>query len=202
MAGNPLPLGLGCKVVIRRRPQPGLHGIKDASIHGLLPQSRIPVPIATRHRDGGLCDTVSEMVVGVTCEQFSEEQGECGGFIDRRAIDSNFRRRQEVCDAQLEQFLAVLRPLLVSNRATAAWIIGSRARGSAAPESDIDVMIVERTDRTFVDRFRDYMPALLETSVAVDMLVYTPEEFERMQAEERPFIVEALRGALPIHVER
>ena len=46
------------------------------------------------------------------------------------------------------------------------------------------------------------MPALLETSVAVDMLVYTPEEFERMQAEERPFIVEALRGALPIHVER
>ena len=141
-------------------------------------------------------------MAGVTRERFSGRKGECAGIADARAIDEGFRSRQEVCDAQLERFLAALRPLLASNRAPAAWIIGSRARGTAVPESDIDVMIVGPAELPFVDRFRAYMPALLATSVAEDMLVYTPAEFELMRAAERPFVVEALRGALPIHAGR
>lgn len=78
----------------------------------------------------------------------------------------------------------------------------STRRETAAPESDIDVMVVARTDRAFVDRSSNYMPALLESSVAVDMLICTREEFARMQAEERPFILEALKDAVPIHMER
>lgn len=149
-----------------------------------------------------MSDTVIVAELGAMCDRPAKSMGNSVGIVDRSAIAEGFRRRREICEAQLDRFLAALRPLLVQNEAQAAWIFGSRARETAVPESDIDVMIVARTDRAFVDRGRDYMPALHEASVAVDMLIYTPEEFARMQAEERPFILEALKDAVPIRVER
>ena len=53
-----------------------------------------------------------------------------------------------------------------------------------------------------MDRFRDYLPAIAEAGVGVDLLVYTPDEFAQMQAEERPFLVDALADAREIHVGR
>ena len=62
------------------------------------------------------------------------------------------------------------------------------------------MIVVAPTGRPFVDRFRDYLPAIANAGVGVDLLVYTPEEFARMQAEERPFLVDALADARRIHV--
>ena len=103
---------------------------------------------------------------------------------------------------QLDGFLADLRPLLDAQGAHAAWIFGSHARGTAGDGSDIDVIVVAPSERPFVDRFRDYLPAIVEAGVGVDLLVYTPEEFARMQAEARPFLVDALAGARQIYVGR
>ena len=103
---------------------------------------------------------------------------------------------------QLDGFLGALRPLLDAQGAHAAWIFGSHARGTAWAGSDIDVIVVAPTERPFVDRFRDYLPAIVDAGVGVDLLVYTPEEFARMQAEERPFLVDALADARQIHVGR
>lgn len=98
------------------------------------------------------------------------------------------------------RFLARLRPLLRDNFARSAWLFGSHARGEAAPESDIDVIVVAPTDRIPVERFRDYLPAILEAGVGVDLFVYTPAEFEQMQAEERPFLLHAMKSARLVHV--
>lgn len=103
---------------------------------------------------------------------------------------------------QLDGFVSALRPFLGAQGAHSAWVFGSHARGTASAESDIDVIVVAPTDRPFVDRFRDYLPAIANAGVGVDLLVYTPEEFARMQAEERPFLVDALAGARQIHVGR
>ena len=103
---------------------------------------------------------------------------------------------------QLDGFLGLLRPLLDAQGAQSAWLFGSHARGTASAESDIDVIVVAPTDRPFVERFRDYLPAIAGAGVGVDLLVYTPEEFARMQAEERPFLVGALADARQIHVGR
>ncbi len=81
-----------------------------------------------------------------------------------------------------------------------AWLVGSRARGDAAPESDIDVILVAPSERPFVERFRDYLPAILAAGVGVDLLVYTPDEFDLMRTEERPFLSHAMASARPIHV--
>ena len=114
-------------------------------------------------------------------------------------------RRTEAPAAQpagspLDRFLGVLKPLLTEHSAHSAWLVGSRARGDAAPESDIDVIIVAPTDRPFVERFRDYLPAVLAAGVGVDLLVYTPDEFEQMRKEERPFLSHAMQSARRIHV--
>ena len=98
----------------------------------------------------------------------------------------------------MERFLAALRPLLARNGAVAAWVFGSHATGTAGPESDIDVIVVAPSDRSPVERPRDYLAAVLAAGTGVDIFVYTPEEFERLKAEERPFLVHALASAKPI----
>ncbi len=100
----------------------------------------------------------------------------------------------------VERFLTKLRPLLRNNSARSAWLFGSHALGTAAPESDIDVIVVAPTDRIPVERFRDYLPAILEAGAGVDLFVYTPAEFEQMQAEERPFLSSAMKSARLVHV--
>ncbi len=103
---------------------------------------------------------------------------------------------------QVDRFLDTLRPFLQAHDACAAWIFGSHARGTASGYSDIDVIVVAPTDRPFVERFRDYLPAVAQAGVGVDLLVYTPEEFAEMQAEERPFLLDALAEAKQFHVGR
>jgi hypothetical protein len=46
-----------------------------------------------------------------------------------------------------------------------------------------------------VERFKDYLPAILASPRPVELFAYTPEEFDRMRAEERPFPMHALEGA-------
>ncbi|MGH2350278.1 MAG: nucleotidyltransferase domain-containing protein [Chloroflexota bacterium] len=60
-------------------------------------------------------------------------------------------------------------------------LFGSRARGAADEYSDYDVVVITCTDRPFIDRLRDVVPYLVEFGRAADVLVYTPEEFDRMR---------------------
>lgn len=96
---------------------------------------------------------------------------------------------------RVDRFLSELRPLLEQQGARAAYLFGSHARGTADAHSDIDLIVVAPSERTPVERFRDYLPAILAAGSGVDLFVYTPEEFERLRREERPFLVHALDGA-------
>ena len=104
--------------------------------------------------------------------------------------------------ARVDTFLDAMRPLLEEQGAHGAWLFGSQATGTAAPESDIDIIVVQPSDEPFPTRGLAYMPAILEAGGAVDILVYTPEEFEAMKAEERPFLVDALEDAKQVYVGR
>jgi predicted nucleotidyltransferase len=69
-------------------------------------------------------------------------------------------------------------------------IFGSLARGDWDEMSDIDVIIVYRTDKSFLDRLKELYLSW-DIPKAVDILAYTPEEFEDMSLQ-NVFIQEAL----------
>lgn len=72
-------------------------------------------------------------------------------------------------------------------------LFGSRAKGDTDEYSDLDLILIKETDKSFVERLVD--PILLRIlPLKTDCLVYTPEEFERMKENENPFIVKALEN--------
>jgi predicted nucleotidyltransferase len=91
------------------------------------------------------------------------------------------------------RWLRRLAPRLREREIEAAYLFGSHARGDADAESDIDLIVVARSDRPFVDRFKDYVD-LLDAPGGLDLLVYTPEEFECERRVNR-FVRHALREA-------
>ena len=70
-------------------------------------------------------------------------------------------------------------PPLARRGATRAFLIGSYARGSADAWSDVDLVVVMPSAKPFVERPLDLTDVLDALPVAADLLVYTPEEFER-----------------------
>jgi predicted nucleotidyltransferase len=72
-------------------------------------------------------------------------------------------------------------------------LFGSLAKGSGRAQSDIDLVVVKRTQKPFMDRLRE-VALLHHARVGVDILVYTPEEWERLQREGRQFIVDEVLG--------
>jgi len=62
-------------------------------------------------------------------------------------------------------------------------LFGSLARGDVDNTSDIDLIVVKKTDKKFLDRLDEFYE---DVNVAMDVLVYTPEEFRRIK--DRKFI--------------
>ena len=73
-------------------------------------------------------------------------------------------------------------------------LFGSLARGDLHEGSDIDLIVVKNTDKKFLDRLDEFY---LDASEPLDILIYTPEEFEDMK--ERPFIKKALKEGRILH---
>ena len=102
--------------------------------------------------------------------------------------------------SRLETLLDAMRPLLEEQGAYGAWLFGSQARGTAGAESDIDLLVVQPSEEPSPLRRRVYSEAVEAAGGAVDLLVYTPEEFEAMRSAGRPFLVDALLEAKPVHL--
>ncbi len=67
------------------------------------------------------------------------------------------------------------------------YLFGSCARGEADDLSDLDVVVIKRTILGFFDRMREVGKLLPAALGGVDLLVYTPEEFEVMRQEGNAF---------------
>jgi len=89
---------------------------------------------------------------------------------------------------ELEQALKKIVEKLKKDKSVKLILLfGSLARGEVREWSDIDLIVVKETDKRFLDRLDEIYK---EAEVAMDVLVYTPEEFERMK--NRSFIKKAI----------
>ena len=58
---------------------------------------------------------------------------------------------------------------------------GSRARGDARPDSDLDLMVVSTLAGSLGDRAWSVHRHLLDLPVAIDLVFYTPAEYEKFR---------------------
>jgi predicted nucleotidyltransferase len=70
-------------------------------------------------------------------------------------------------------------------------LFGSMARGTEGPGSDIDLLIIKRTDKQPQGRIREVID-LLPHEIDVDILVLTPEEVSARQVENNYLLEEIL----------
>ena len=89
--------------------------------------------------------------------------------------------RREMLERELQRVQDSLPSLGVEK----VILAGDMATGDYAPDSRIELIIVQKTDLPF-GRRSDFFSYHFDTMVAVDTQVYTPEEFE------------TLREALPV----
>ncbi len=67
----------------------------------------------------------------------------------------------------------------LEGRVISAWFFGSYGMPSFSDHSDIDVILVTETDLPFPLRNREFED-ILDIVPSMDILVYTPDEFERL----------------------
>jgi predicted nucleotidyltransferase len=77
-----------------------------------------------------------------------------------------------------ERLIEALRKKL-KGRAEAVYIFGSFAENRVSPGSDLDLILVVKTDLPFLLRGRVYED-LRELIPSLDLLIYTPEEFRML----------------------
>jgi predicted nucleotidyltransferase len=84
--------------------------------------------------------------------------------------------RKQMLERELDRIIEIM-PILGIEKAI---LVGDMVTGKYSPDSQIDLVIVHKTDRPF-GRRADFFSYHLNSSVAVDTQVYTPEEFETLK---------------------
>jgi predicted nucleotidyltransferase len=77
-------------------------------------------------------------------------------------------------------------------------LFGSWARGDEDEYSDLDLVIIKETQERFLDRL-ERVYELVKPTFAMDVLVYTPQEFAKMQERDNPFIEMVLKEGVVIY---
>ena len=82
-------------------------------------------------------------------------------------------------------------------------LFGSRARGDHRPDSDVDLLIIQRSN---IARYRRSVPiyhalAGLPIEVDTEVMVYTPQEVEEWKGAPAAFVTTALREGKVLYEE-
>lgn len=99
----------------------------------------------------------------------------------------------------IEELKKNLIPLFQRYKIQKAILFGSLARGEETRHSDVDLILVQETDKRFFDRYDGLLLALGQAAgkYAVDALIYTPRELENIK--HRAFIRQALREGITLY---
>lgn len=97
----------------------------------------------------------------------------------QRGKTTRSHTRRSLLEEELQRYLPLLRQHYDPQ---SILLFGSAARGEIGEWSDLDLVVVAETSSRFVDRIEEVM-RLLRPRVGLDILVYTPSEFEQLTRE-------------------
>ena len=101
----------------------------------------------------------------------------------------------------IDQIREAFAPILKDGEAKKAIVFGSYARGDADRHSDLDLIVVVDTERSFFKRHEGFAGLYDVWRRGMDLLIYTPDELADMLAEHRDFIKTALEKGVVIYEE-
>jgi predicted nucleotidyltransferase len=67
-------------------------------------------------------------------------------------------------------------------------LFGSAASGNIHEDSDADLAVIKKTNKNFYDRIGE-VSGVVPHGIPLDILVYTPEEFQQMQNDKYGYFV-------------
>jgi uncharacterized protein len=104
-----------------------------------------------------------------------------------------------VLSLSIDQIKNSLTPVFLNYDIKLAILFGSVARGDPSKHSDVDLILVKETHQRFLKRYEGIFTDLhrLLPGIAVDVLIYTPDEFQRMKST--AFMVQVLAKGIIIH---
>jgi len=73
------------------------------------------------------------------------------------------------------------------------YVFGSAAKSQQDEYSDVDIAVIAGSDLGFIKRLRKSVDLLPKLS-GVDLLIYTPDEFNEMVSKNNQFAQEILKG--------
>lgn len=117
--------------------------------------------------------------------------------IDQSGQSKHSVERKKLLNQEMDRCLSLLRE---HGSPEKVILFGTLATGSVHEWSDIDLVVVERTPLPFSQRIKK-VRKLLQPKVGMDIMVYTPEEFDQLCAD-RPFFKEEIIGKGEIVYER
>ncbi len=102
-------------------------------------------------------------------------------------IEGTVSDRKKLLTDELNRIVKILSDMGVSR----VLAFGSFVTGKTSMESDLDLIVVMRTQERFIDRLVRIYTAV-DPKIAVDILVYTPDEFKKMSSN-NPLIKQAVK---------
>uniref|UniRef100_A0A7V5XGE8 Nucleotidyltransferase domain-containing protein n=1 Tax=Thermodesulfobacterium geofontis TaxID=1295609 RepID=A0A7V5XGE8_9BACT len=106
----------------------------------------------------------------------------------------------EIRKKELENELKRLIPEIIKLDVEKIILFGSLISGDVHQTSDIDLIVIKKTDKKFLDRVDEFYDRL-NPKVAIDIFVYTPEEFEEIK-ENNLFIKKALKEGIILYEKK
>ncbi len=100
--------------------------------------------------------------------------------------------KKEIYKSKIEKELQrIVKQLASKYQPRQIILFGSWARGDFHVGSDIDLIIIKETSERFIDRIGKVLE-LVNSPFAIEPMVYTPQEYQRMLKENNYFLKNAL----------
>ncbi len=80
-------------------------------------------------------------------------------------------------------------------------LFGSLACETVHEWSDIDLLVIKKTDKRPIDRTME-LARLIHPRVGIDLFIYTPEEIELLLKERYPFLLNILKTGKTVYEKR
>jgi predicted nucleotidyltransferase len=109
------------------------------------------------------------------------------------------KKEAENLPIDADRIAQALAPVFGKYGIESAVLFGSFARGRQGPRSDLDLILIQRTEKPYFERFDGILRDLYSTIRGrdIDLFIYTPDELDRIS--HRRFIRQALEEGKVIY---